>query len=160
MQIGLYILRNNLFVAPVAGVTGRPFRQFRKRLGTSYAVSKTVASSVQLWRSKEIMRRANHTGEVEPIAVRIISAEPMMMAKAVRYSVDRGVRITNISMGCPVKRVCNVAAGPALLQNEPLVQHIAEAVVGAVSDRISVTLEIRAGWDRGHRNASSVAYIA
>ncbi len=160
VQIGPHTLRNNLFVAPMAGVTDRPFRQLCKRLGAGYAVSEMVASNAQLWKSEKTMRRANHTGEVEPISVQIAGAEPMMMAEAARYNVDRGAQIIDINMGCPAKKVCNVAAGSALLQNEPLVQRIVEAVVGAVGDRVPVTLKIRTGWDREHRNALSVARIA
>lgn len=160
VQIGPHTLRNNLFVAPMAGVTDRPFRQLCKRLGAGYAVSEMVASNAQLWKSEKTMRRANHEGEVEPIAVQIAGAEPMMMAEAARYNVDRGAQIIDINMGCPAKKVCNVAAGSALLQNEPLVQRIVEAVVGAVGDRVPVTLKIRTGWDREHRNALKVAQIA
>ncbi|MFP3889871.1 tRNA dihydrouridine synthase DusB [uncultured Ralstonia sp.] len=160
MQIGPHTLRNNLFVAPMAGVTDRPFRQLCKRLGAGYAVSEMVASNAQLWKSEKTMRRANHTGEVEPIAVQIAGAEPMMMAEAARYNVDSGAQIIDINMGCPAKKVCNVAAGSALLQNEPLVTRIVEAVVGAVGDRVPVTLKIRTGWDREHRNALTIARIA
>ncbi|KDP85901.1 tRNA dihydrouridine synthase DusB [Cupriavidus basilensis] len=157
MQIGPHQLRNNLFVAPMAGVTDRPFRQLCKQLGAGYAVSEMVASNAQLWKSEKTMRRANHTGEVEPISVQIAGAEPAMMAEAARYNVDRGAQIIDINMGCPAKKVCNVAAGSALLQNEPLVVRIVEAVVAAVGDRVPVTLKIRTGWDRQNRNALRVA---
>nr|WP_315596804.1 tRNA dihydrouridine synthase DusB [uncultured Cupriavidus sp.] len=160
MQIGPHLLRNNLFVAPMAGVTDRPFRQLCKQLGAGYAVSEMVASNAQLWKSEKTMRRANHTGEVEPISVQIAGAEPSMMAEAARYNVDRGAQIIDINMGCPAKKVCNVAAGSALLQNEPLVVRIVEAVVGAVGDRVPVTLKIRTGWDREHKNALRVAHMA
>ncbi|WP_048995126.1 tRNA dihydrouridine synthase, partial [Burkholderia multivorans] len=122
--IGSHVLRNNLFVAPMAGVTDRPFRQLCKKLGAGYAVSEMVASNAQLWKSAKTMRRANHAGEVEPIAVQIAGADPAMMAEAARYNVDNGAQIIDINMGCPAKKVCNVAAGSALLQNEPLVQRI------------------------------------
>jgi len=141
----------------MAGVTDRPFRQLCKTLGAGYAVSEMVASNAQLWKSEKTMRRANHTGEVEPISVQIAGAEPGMMAEAARYNVDRGAQIIDINMGCPAKKVCNVAAGSALLQNEPLVVRIVEAVVGAVGDRVPVTLKIRTGWDRQHKNAVRVA---
>ncbi len=160
VQIGPHLLRNNLFVAPMAGVTDRPFRQLCKQLGAGYAVSEMVASNAQLWKSEKTMRRANHTGEVEPISVQIAGAEPSMMAEAARYNVDRGAQIIDINMGCPAKKVCNVAAGSALLQNEPLVVRIVEAVVGAVGDRVPVTLKIRTGWDREHKNALRVAHMA
>jgi len=163
VQIGPHLLRNNLFVAPMAGVTDRPFRQLCKRLGAGYAVSEMVASNAQLWKSEKTMRRANHTGEVEPIAVQIAGAEPSMMAEAARYNVERGAQIIDINMGCPAKKVCNVAAGSALLQNEPLVARIVTAVVAAVAEvdpRVPVTLKIRTGWDRQNRNALRVAHLA
>ncbi|TWG83966.1 tRNA-U20-dihydrouridine synthase [Cupriavidus gilardii J11] len=144
----------------MAGVTDRPFRQLCKRLGAGYAVSEMVASNAQLWKSEKTMRRANHDGEVEPIAVQIAGAEPGMMAEAARYNVDRGAQIIDINMGCPAKKVCNVAAGSALLQNEPLVARIVEAVVGAVGHRVPVTLKIRTGWNRENRNAVRVARLA
>jgi tRNA-dihydrouridine synthase B len=161
--IGPHVLRNNLFVAPMAGVTDRPFRQLCKRLGAGYAVSEMVASNAQLWKSAKTMRRANHAGEVEPIAVQIAGADPAMMAEAARYNVDNGAQIIDINMGCPAKKVCNVAAGSALLQNEPLVQRIVEAVVEAVGigpDAVPVTLKIRTGWDREHKNALTIARVA
>ncbi|WP_179404860.1 tRNA dihydrouridine synthase DusB [Burkholderia guangdongensis] len=161
--IGPHVLRNNLFVAPMAGVTDRPFRQLCKRLGAGYAVSEMVASNAQLWKSEKTMRRANHAGEVEPIAVQIAGADPAMMAEAARYNVDNGAQIIDINMGCPAKKVCNVAAGSALLQNEPLVKQIVEAVVDAVGigpDAVPVTLKIRTGWDRDHKNAVTVARLA
>jgi len=161
--IGRHILRNNLFVAPMAGVTDRPFRQLCKRLGAGYAVSEMVASNAQLWKSEKTMRRADHTGEVEPISVQIAGADPQMMAEAARYNVDNGAQIIDINMGCPAKKVCNVAAGSALLQNEPLVARIVEAVVNAVGigpDAVPVTLKIRTGWDREHKNALHIAHIA
>jgi tRNA-dihydrouridine synthase B len=163
LKLGPHALRNNLFVAPMAGVTDRPFRQLCKRLGAGYAVSEMVASNAQLWKSEKTMRRANHTGEVEPIAVQIAGADPAMMAEAARYNVANGAQIIDINMGCPAKKVCNVAAGSALLQNEPLVVQIVEAVVGAVGvgpDAVPVTLKIRTGWDRAHKNAVRVARLA
>lgn len=148
----------------MAGVTDRPFRQLCKRLGAGYAVSEMVASNAQLWKSEKTMRRANHTGEVEPIAVQIAGAEPAMMAEAARYNVDHGAQIIDINMGCPAKKVCNVAAGSALLQNEPLVARIVEAVVNAVAHEsrtpVPVTLKIRTGWNRENKNALSVARLA
>lgn len=161
--LGSHVLRNNLFVAPMAGVTDRPFRQLCKRLGAGYAVSEMVASNAQLWKSEKTMRRANHAGEVEPIAVQIAGADPAMMAEAARHNVANGAQIIDINMGCPAKKVCNVAAGSALLQNEPLVQRIVEAVVGAVGagpDAVPVTLKIRTGWDREHKNAITIAKLA
>src|ERR1700676_1945207 len=156
--IGPHILRNNLFVAPMAGVTDRPFRQLCKRMGAGYAVSEMVASNAQLWKSEKTLRRANHTGEVEPISVQIAGADPKMLAEAARHNVANGAQIIDINMGCPAKKVCNVAAGSALLQNESLVGAIVERVVAAVD--VPVTLKIRTGWDRQHRNAVRIAHIA
>src|SRR3569623_694411 len=146
--IGSHNLRNNLFVAPMAGVTDRPFRQLCKRLGAGYAVSEMVASNAQLWKSEKTMRRAKHAGEVAPIAVQIAGADPDMMADAARYNVASGAQIIDITMGCPAKMVGNVAAGAALLQNVPLVQRIVEALVAAVGvgpDSGPVTLKILTG---------------
>ncbi len=158
MQIGPYQLKNNLIVAPMAGVTDRPFRQLCKEMGAGLAVSEMVSSNSLLWGSEKTRRRANHDGEVEPKSVQIAGAEPSMMAEAARYNVDQGAQIIDINMGCPAKKVCNVMAGSALLQNEPLVHRILEAVVSAVN--VPVTLKIRTGWDRSHRNAITVARIA
>jgi len=158
MRIGPYQLKNNLVVAPMAGVTDRPFRQLCKRMGAGMAVSEMVASNSLLWGSEKTRRRANHAGEVDPISVQIAGADPAMMAQAARYNVDEGAQIIDINMGCPAKKVCNVMAGSALLQNEPLVRRIVEAVVRAV--QVPVTLKIRTGWDRGNRNAVGVARLA
>jgi tRNA-dihydrouridine synthase B len=158
MQIGPYRLRNNLIVAPMAGVTDRPFRQLCKRMGAGMAVSEMVTSNSLLYGSAKTRRRANHEGETEPISVQIAGADPQMMADAARYNVERGAQIIDINMGCPAKKVCNVSAGSALLQNEPLVARILEAVVKAVD--VPVTLKIRTGWDREHRNALSILRIA
>ena len=158
MQIGPHTLRNNLVVAPMAGVTDRPFRQLCKRLGAGMAVSEMVASDPRLWSSTKSQRRTNHEGEVEPRSVQIAGAEPAMMAETARYNVDKGAQIIDINMGCPAKKVCNVAAGSALLKDEALVGRILDAVVGAVS--VPVTLKIRTGWDRNNKNAVRVARIA
>ena len=158
MKIGPYLLSNNLILAPMAGVTDRPFRQLCRRLGAGMAVSEMVSSNSLLWGSKKTRRRANHEGEPDPKSVQIMGADPKMMAEAARYNVDNGAQIIDINMGCPAKKVCNVAAGSALLQNEPLVKEILEAVVGAVD--VPVTLKIRTGWDTAHRNGVSIAHIA
>ncbi len=158
MQIGPYQLKNNLFVAPMAGVTDRPFRQLCKRMGAGLAVSEMVASNSLLWGSEKTRRRANHEGEVEPVSVQIAGADPQMLADAARYNVDQGAQIIDINMGCPAKKVCNVMAGSALLCDEPLVGRILDAVVGAVD--VPVTLKIRTGWDRNRRNARTVAKMA
>jgi tRNA-dihydrouridine synthase B len=158
MQIGPYRLRNNLIVAPMAGVTDRPFRQLCKRMGAGMAVSEMVASNSLLWGSEKTRRRANHDGEVEPISVQIAGADPCMLAQAAKYNVDQGAQIIDINMGCPAKKVCNVMAGSALLKDESLVGRILDAVVAAVN--VPVTLKIRTGWDGQNRNALSVARIA
>jgi tRNA-dihydrouridine synthase B len=158
MRIGTHVLRNNLFVAPMAGVTDRPFRQLCKRFGAGVAVSEMVSSNSLLWGSEKTRRRANHEGEVDPISVQIAGAEPQMMADAARYNVDQGAQIIDINMGCPAKKVCNVMAGSALLKDEPLVSRILEAVVNAVD--VPVTLKFRTGWDKQNRNALAIARIA
>ncbi|HEX6005279.1 MAG TPA: tRNA dihydrouridine synthase DusB [Burkholderiales bacterium] len=158
MQIGPFSIPNPLVVAPMAGVTDRPFRQLCKKMGAGLAVSEMVASNSLLWGSEKTRRRANHEGEVEPVSVQIAGADPRMMAEAARYNVDQGAQIIDINMGCPAKKVCNVMAGSALLRDEPLVGHILDAVVAAVD--VPVTLKIRTGWDREHRNARAVAKIA
>jgi len=158
MQIGPHQLKNNLIVAPMAGVTDRPFRQLCKALGAGMAVSEMVASNSLLYGSEKTLRRANHDGEVDPISVQIAGADPSMLAAAAQYNVDHGAQIIDINMGCPAKKVCNVMAGSALLKDEPLVRRILEAVVGAVN--VPVTLKIRTGWDSSNRNAVAVAKIA
>jgi tRNA-dihydrouridine synthase B len=158
MQIGPHTLRNNLVVAPMAGVTDRPFRQLCKRMGAGMAISEMISSNVQLWTSTKSLRRSNHEGEVDPISVQIAGADPQAMAQAARHNADRGAQIIDINMGCPAKKVCNVAAGSALLQNEPLVGRILDAVVAAVD--VPVTLKIRTGWAPENRNAVSVARMA
>ncbi|SEP39548.1 MULTISPECIES: tRNA dihydrouridine synthase DusB [unclassified Nitrosovibrio] len=158
MQIGSHILKNKLIVAPMAGVTDRPFRQLCKSMGAGMAVSEMVSSNSLLWGSEKTRRRANHEGEVDPISVQIAGADPAMMAEAARYNVAQGAQIIDINMGCPAKKICNVMAGSALLQDQPLVARILDAVVGAV--RVPVTLKIRTGWDKQHKNALAVARIA
>ena len=158
MQIGSHILKNNLVVAPMAGVTDRPFRQLCKKLGAGLAVSEMVTSNSLLYGSEKTRRRANHEGEVDPISVQIAGADPQMMAEAARYNVDNGAQIIDINMGCPAKKICNVMAGSALLKDEPLVLQILNAVVGAVN--VPVTLKIRTGWDKNNRNAVMIAKMA
>ncbi|HEY5994423.1 MAG TPA: tRNA dihydrouridine synthase DusB [Gallionellaceae bacterium] len=158
MRIGKYQLKNNLIVAPMAGVTDRPFRMLCKRMGAGMAVSEMVASNSLLYGSEKTKRRANHEGEVDPISVQIVGADPNMLAQAARYNVDNGAQIIDINMGCPAKKICNVMAGSALMQDEKLVGEILEAVVGAVD--VPVTLKTRTGWDKSHRNAARIARIA
>src|ERR1700741_1889739 len=131
MRIGPIELANRLFAAPMAGVTDRPFRQLCKRLGAGYAVSEMVTSRKDLWTSLKTSRRANHDGEVAPIAVQIAGTDAAMMAEAAAYNSDRGAQIIDINMGCPAKKVCNKWAGSALMQDEPLALQIVEAVVAA-----------------------------
>lgn len=147
----------------MAGVTDRPFRSLCKKLGAGYAVSEMIASNAMLWNSEKTLRRANHDGEVNPISVQIAGADPLMMAQAAVLNVDRGAQIIDINMGCPAKKVCNVAAGSALLQNEPLVGKILSEIVQTTHrhhPNVPITLKIRTGWDRDHKNALTIAKIA
>jgi tRNA-dihydrouridine synthase B len=158
LKIGSIHLRNNLVVAPMAGVTDRPFRSLCKRMGAGMAVSEMVASNSLLWGSEKTIRRGNHEGEVEPKVIQIAGSDPEMMAEAAKYNVDSGAHIIDINMGCPAKKICNVAAGSALLKDEPLVARIVDAVVRAVN--VPVTLKIRTGWNTENRNALRIAKIA
>ena len=142
----------------MAGVTDRPFRQLCRAQGAGMAVSEMVSSNALLWGSEKTRRRIDHSGESTPIAVQIAGADPAMMAEAARFNVGHGAQIIDINMGCPAKKICNVMAGSALLQDEPLVGRILDAVVSAVD--VPVTLKIRTGWDPGHRNGLAVAKIA
>jgi tRNA-dihydrouridine synthase B len=159
MEFAGFTLRNNLFVAPMAGVTDRPFRQLCKKMGAGLAVSEMVTSNSLLYGSAKTLRRANHAGEVEPVAVQIAGADPRMMAEAARHNVDNGARIIDINMGCPARKVCNVMAGSALMQDEGLVGRILDAVVSAVPNT-PVTLKFRTGWNLANRNAPTIARIA
>jgi tRNA-dihydrouridine synthase B len=158
VQIGPYLLRNNVFVAPMAGVTDRPFRQLCKQLGAGYAVSEMAASNPRLWATEKSSRRIDHAGEMEPKAVQIAGADPHDLAECAKFNVARGAQIIDINMGCPVKKVCNSWCGSALLQHEDLVERILDAVVGAVD--VPVTLKFRTGWDRANKNALRIARIA
>lgn len=158
MQIGSYTLKNKLIVAPMAGVTDRPFRQLCKRMGAAMAVSEMVSSNSLLYGSEKTRRRACHDGEVRPVSVQIAGADPAMMAQAAQHNAEHGAEIIDINMGCPAKKICNVMAGSALLKDESLVGEILDAVVQAVD--IPVTLKIRTGWDTQHKNAVTVARIA
>ena len=161
MFIGHIPLANRLFAAPMAGVTDRPFRQLCKRLGAGYAVSEMVTSRKDLWHSLKTSRRADHAGEVNPIAVQIAGTDAAMMAEAAAYNIDRGAQIIDINMGCPAKKVCNKWAGSALMQDEPLALQIIEAVVAACAPRnVPVTLKMRTGWCDARRNAVRIARSA
>jgi len=158
MRIGPYQLKNNLVVAPMAGVTDRPFRLLCRSLGAGLAVSEMVASNSLLWGSEKTKRRANHEGEPEPKSVQIVGADPFMLAEAAKVNVANGAQIIDINMGCPAKKICNVMAGSALLRDEALVARLLESVVQAVD--VPVTLKIRTGWDRSSRNGVTIARLA
>jgi tRNA-dihydrouridine synthase B len=158
MQIGKYILPSRIVLAPMAGVTDRPFRQLCKQLGAGMAVSEMVSSNSLLWGSEKTKRRANHDGEVEPRSIQIVGTDPQLMAEAARYNVENGAQIIDINMGCPAKKICNVMAGSALLRDEQLVARILNSVVNAID--VPVTLKIRTGWDKSSRNGVSIAKIA
>jgi tRNA-dihydrouridine synthase B len=158
MNIGQYSLPNHLFVAPMAGVTDRPFRMLCKKLGAGYAVSEMVTSKRELWTTLKTSRRANHDGESAPIAVQIAGTSAEMMAEAALYNIDNGAQIIDINMGCPAKKVCNKWAGSALMQDEGLALSIVEAVVAACASRnVPVTLKMRTGWCQSHKNAVVLA---
>jgi tRNA-dihydrouridine synthase B len=158
MRLGAHDLRNGLFVAPMAGVTDRPFRALCRRFGAGLAVSEMVSSRPELRGSRKSRLRIAHGGEPAPVAVQIFGADPAVMAEAARYNVDHGAQIIDINMGCPARKVCNVAAGSALLENEPLVTRILESVVAAAG--VPVTLKIRTGPSPTRRNALRIARIA
>jgi len=161
MHIGHIPLANRLFVAPMAGVTDRPFRQLCKRLGAGYAVSEMVTSRPDLWHTLKTSRRADHAGEPGPIAVQIAGTDASMMAEAARYNIERGARIIDINMGCPAKKVCNQWAGSALMQDEALALAIVEAVVAACAPHgVPVTLKMRTGWCAAQKNALRIARAA
>ncbi len=161
MNIGPFTLANRFFVAPMAGVTDRPFRQLCRRLGAGYAVSEMISSRGDLWHTPKTTRRANHAGEPGPIAVQIAGAEPPMMAQAAACNIDHGAQIIDINMGCPAKKVCNKWAGSAIMQDEALALSIIEAVVAVCAPRgVPVTLKMRTGWCQSQRNAVALARSA
>ena len=158
VRIGPYTLPNRLILAPMAGVTDQPFRQLCRRLGAGLVVSEMVTSDVRLWNSRKSRLRLLHEGDPEPRSVQIAGGDPQMLAEAAARNVELGAQIIDINMGCPAKKVCNKAAGSALMKDEGLVSAILEAVVGAVD--VPVTLKIRTGWDRQNKNGLTVAKIA
>jgi tRNA-dihydrouridine synthase B len=158
MQIGPYKLDTNLILAPMAGVTDRPFRQICRSFGAGMAVSEMISANPALRKNRRTLLKADHNGEQEPRIVQIVGADPLQMADAARYNADQGAQVIDINMGCPAKKVCNAAAGSALLRDEKLVARILGMVVGAV--HLPVTLKIRTGWDKGNRNAAKIARIA
>ena len=158
MRIGPYTIDPPVVLAPMAGVTDKPFRLLCKRMGAGLAVSEMTASDPRLWQTRKSIKRMDHVGEPEPISVQIAGYDPAMLAEAARFNAANGAQIIDINMGCPAKKVCNVWSGSALLQDEPLVARIVKAVVDAVD--VPVTLKIRTGWDRQHKNALTIAHIA
>jgi tRNA-dihydrouridine synthase B len=158
MRIGPYLIEPNVVLAPMAGVTDKPFRMLCKRLGAGLCVSEMTTSDPRLWRTEKSLHRMDHAGEPAPVSVQIAGTDPAVLAEAARYNVEHGAQIIDINMGCPAKKVCNVWAGSALLQDEALVARILEAVVKAVD--IPVTLKIRTGWNRDNRNGLNIARIA
>ncbi|HSN23278.1 MAG TPA: tRNA dihydrouridine synthase DusB [Methylomicrobium sp.] len=158
LQIGPYQLANNLILAPMAGITDRPFREICKRFGAGLTVSEMTASNPALRHHARSLLKTDIKGESGLLSVQIVGTDPLQMAEAARFNVERGAHIIDINMGCPAKKVCSVAAGSALLKNEELVGKILDAVVHAVD--VPVTLKIRTGWDQQSRNAVTIAQIA
>lgn len=158
MQIGPYTIAPRVLLAPMAGVTDKPFRQLCKRLGAGMAVSEMTISDPRFWQTRKSLHRMDHDGEPAPVSVQLAGTEPQLLADAARYNVDHGAQIIDINMGCPAKKVCNAWAGSALMRDEALVARILEAVVAAVD--VPVTLKIRTGWAEGQRNAPIIARIA
>jgi tRNA-dihydrouridine synthase B len=158
VRIGPYQLANNLALAPMAGVTDLPFRLLCRRLGAGIAAGEMLTSDARLWHTEKSRRRMDHSGEPEPRVVQIAGGDADMMADAARRNVDAGAQIIDINMGCPAKKVCNKAAGSALLRDEKLVAEILHTVVNAVS--VPVTLKIRTGWNPENRNGVTIARLA
>jgi len=158
MFIGAIQIDPAMALAPMAGVTDKPFRQLCKRLGAGLAASEMTASDPRLWQTRKSLHRMDHAGEPDPVAVQIAGSDPAMLAEAARYNVANGAQLIDINMGCPAKKVCNAWAGSALLADEPLVARICKAVVEAVE--VPVTLKIRTGQTPDHRNALAIARIA
>jgi tRNA-dihydrouridine synthase B len=158
MQIGVHAITPGLVLAPMAGVTDKPFRQLCKRLGAGLAVSEMTSGDPRLWHTRKSLQRMDHVGEPAPVSVQIAGTEPRVLADAARHNVDHGAQIIDINMGCPAKKVCNAWAGSALMRDEGLVARILEAVVAAVD--VPVTLKIRTGWDARNRNGLQIARIA
>ena len=158
MRIGPYQLENNLIVAPMAGITDRPFRQLCRRMGAGLAVSEMMSSNPKVWKTDKSMNRMDHSGESGIRSVQIAGADPELMAQAAQFNVDNGAQIIDINMGCPAKKVNKKLAGSALLQYPQLVEEIVQAVVAAVD--VPVTLKIRTGWDTDNRNGVEIAKIA
>jgi tRNA-dihydrouridine synthase B len=158
MQIGPYRIANRLILAPMAGITDLPYRNLCRQWGAGMAVAEMASSNPALRATRKTLQKTDHRGEAEPRVAQILGAEPEQMAQAARFNVERGAQIIDINMGCPAKKVCNKAAGSALLRDEDLVARILDAVVRAVD--VPVTLKIRTGWDPAERNAVRIARLA
>jgi len=158
MRIGRFSIAPQVVLAPMAGVTDKPFRLLCKRLGAGLAVSEMTTSEPRFWNTTKSLHRMDHAGEPDPVSVQIAGTVPSVMAEAAKYNVDHGAQLIDINMGCPAKKVCNAWAGSALMRDEELVARILEAVVDAVD--VPVTLKIRTGWDADHRNGPAIAHIA
>ncbi|MFT5706426.1 MAG: tRNA-dihydrouridine synthase B [Oceanospirillaceae bacterium] len=157
-QIGQYTIDSKVILAPMAGITDLPFRRLCKQLGAGLVVSEMVTSDTKLWNSRKSSFRLTQDTDIEPRSVQIAGGDAQMMASAAKMNVERGAQIIDINMGCPAKKVCNKAAGSALLKDEPLVREILQAVVDAVE--VPVTLKIRTGWDKQNINAITIAKMA
>jgi tRNA-dihydrouridine synthase B len=158
MRIGPHDIAPDVILAPMAGVTDKPFRQLCKRLGAGLAMSEMTTSDPRFWGTRKSLQRMDHAGEPAPVGVQIAGTDPATMAAAARHNVDQGAQLIDINRGCPAKKVCNAWAGSALMRDESLVARILEAVVAAVD--VPVTLKIRTGWEAQHRNAQAIARIA
>jgi tRNA-dihydrouridine synthase B len=158
VRIGSFLIEPAVVLAPMAGLTDTPFRQLCKRLGAGMAVSEMTTADPRLWATRKSLHRMDHAGEPDPVSVQVAGYDPGMLAAAARHNVEHGAQLVDINMGCPAKKVCNVWSGSALLQDEALVARICAAVVAAVD--VPVTLKIRTGWDRDHRNGVAIARIA
>ncbi|MBE2293245.1 MAG: tRNA dihydrouridine synthase DusB [Xanthomonadaceae bacterium] len=158
MRIGPHSIQPRVVLAPMAGVTDKPFRLLCKRMGAGLAVSEMTISDPRFWNTRKSLQRMDHAGEPAPVSVQIAGTESRLLAEAARYNVDHGAQIVDINMGCPAKKVCNAWAGSALMRDEALVGRILDAVVAAVD--VPVTLKIRTGWNPGNRNAPAIARIA
>ncbi len=157
-SIGPFTLPNPVVLAPMAGVTDRPFRQLCRRLGAGLVVGEMVSANPDLRNTRKSQLRLDHAGEPEPVAVQIVGGDPQTLAEGAAFNVANGAQLIDINMGCPAKKVCNKAAGSALLKDEGLVKEILQAVVAAVD--VPVSLKIRTGWDPEHRNGPLIARLA
>jgi tRNA-dihydrouridine synthase B len=158
LRIARYLLAGRAVLAPMAGVTDRPFRQLCRRFGATLAAAEMLSADQRLWTTSKSQRRMDHDGEPEPRVVQLVGSDPAQLAAAARINVDLGARIIDINMGCPAKKVCNRYCGSALMADEALVERILNAVTQAVA--VPITLKIRTGTDPTRRNAARIAAIA